>query len=542
MGANLKKQKENMDAIKNLIESGNAIVGIEFGSTRIKAVLIDETNAPIAQGSHTWENSLVDGIWTYSQEEIIAGLQSAYSDLKSDVQKKFGVALKKIRALGISAMMHGYLAFDKNGTLLVPFRTWRNTITGEASEKLSSLFCYPIPERWSISHLYQAILNKEPHVKDISFFTTLAGFIHWKLTGQKVLGIGDASGMFPIDTATKNYNKNFIEKFDNLVADKKFAWKLEDLLPKVLLAGEDAGTLTADGAKLLDPTGELEAGAKLAPPEGDAGTGMIATNSVAKRTGNVSAGTSVFAMVVLEKDLSKAYNGLIDLVTTPDGALVAMAHANNCMGEFDHWVNLFDEVLKATGCNVDKGKLYGTLLKAALEGDKDCGGLLPFNYLSGESITGLTEGRPLFVRTQHANFTMPNFIRAQLFTALGALRTGMDILFDKENVKIDSLTGHGGFFKTAETGLTVMSAALHTPVSALETAGEGGPWGMAVLASYLVNGGGKALDAWLAEKVFATSKKTTVSPKQDDIEGFNKFFARYTKGLAIEKAAIENIE
>ena len=542
MGANLKKQKENMDAIKNLIESGNAIVGIEFGSTRIKAVLIDETNAPVAQGSHTWENSLVDGIWTYSQEEIIAGLQSAYSDLKSDVQKKFGVALKKIRALGISAMMHGYLAFDKNGTLLVPFRTWRNTITGEASEKLSSLFCYPIPERWSISHLYQAILNNESHVKDISFFTTLAGFIHWKLTGQKVLGIGDASGMFPIDTATKNYNKNFIEKFDNLVADKKFAWKLEDLLPKVLLAGEDAGTLTADGAKLLDPTGELEAGAKLAPPEGDAGTGMIATNSVAKRTGNVSAGTSVFAMVVLEKDLSKAYNGLIDLVTTPDGALVAMAHANNCMGEFDHWVNLFDEVLKATGCNVDKGTLYGTLLKAALEGDKDCGGLLPFNYLSGESITGLTEGRPLFVRTQHANFTMPNFIRAQLFTALGALRTGMDILFDKENVKIDSLTGHGGFFKTAETGLTVMSAALHTPVSALETAGEGGPWGMAVLASYLVNGGGKTLDAWLAENVFATSKKTTVSPKQDDIEGFNKFFARYTKGLAIEKAAIESIE
>ncbi|WP_191013792.1 xylulokinase [Treponema zioleckii] len=531
-----------MEKIKNLIESGNAIVGIEFGSTRIKAVLIDETNAPVAQGSHTWENSLVDGIWTYSQEEIIAGLQSAYSDLKSDVQKKFGVALKKIRALGISAMMHGYLAFDKNGTLLVPFRTWRNTITGEASEKLSSLFCYPIPERWSISHLYQAILNKEPHVKDISFFTTLAGFIHWKLTGQKVLGIGDASGMFPIDTATKNYNKKFIEKFDNLVADKKFAWKLEDLLPKVLLAGEDAGTLTADGAKLLDPTRELEAGAKLAPPEGDAGTGMIATNSVAKRTGNVSAGTSVFAMVVLEKDLSKAYNGLIDLVTTPDGALVAMAHANNCMGEFDHWVNLFDEVLKATGCNVDKGTLYGTLLKAALEGDKDCGGLLPFNYLSGESITGLTEGRPLFVRTQHANFTMPNFIRAQLFTALGALRTGMDILFDEENVKIDSLTGHGGFFKTAETGLTVMSAALHTPVSALETAGEGGPWGMAVLASYLVNGGGKTLDAWLAEKVFATSKKTTVSPKQDDIEGFNKFFARYTKGLAIEKAAIESIE
>ncbi len=530
------------EEIKSEIESGKAIVGIEFGSTRIKAVLIDSTNAPAAMGSHTWENSLVNGIWTYSQEEIIAGLQSAYADLKSDVQKKFGVTLKKIRALGISAMMHGYLAFDKNGSLLVPFRTWRNTITGAASEKLSALFNYPIPERWSISHLYQAILNNEEHVKDVSFFTTLAGFIHWKLTGNKVLGIGDASGMFPIDTATKDYNKNFISKFDSLVADKKFSWKLEEILPKVLLAGEDAGTMTTEGAKLLDPSGELEAGAKMAPPEGDAGTGMVATNSVAKRTGNVSAGTSVFAMVVLEKDLSKAYSGLIDLVTTPDGALVAMAHANNCMGEFDHWVSLFAEVIKATNGSVDMNKLYSTLLLSALKGDKDCGGLLPFNYLSGESITALTEGRPLFVRTQHANFTMANFIRAQLCTALGALRTGMDILFDKESVKIDSLTGHGGFFKTAEVGLSIMSAALHTPVSALETAGEGGPWGMAVLASYLVNGNGKSLSEWLEKEVFATSKKTTVAPKQEDIDGFNTFFARYTKGLAIEKAAIDSIE
>lgn len=529
--------------IKSLIESGNAVVGIEFGSTRIKAVLIGSDNAPAAMGSHTWENSLVDGIWTYSEEEIITGLQSAYADLKHDVEEKYGVVLKKIRALGISAMMHGYLAFGSDGKLLVPFRTWRNTITGAASEKLSSLFGYPIPERWSISHLYQAILNDESHVKDVAFFTTLAGFIHWKLTGEKVLGIGDASGMFPIDTATRNYNKDFIAKFDNLISDKKFSWKLEDLLPKVLLAGEDAGTLSSDGAKLLDPAGDLESGTKMAPPEGDAGTGMIATNSVAKRTGNVSAGTSVFAMVVLEKDLSKAYNGLIDLVTTPDGALVAMAHANNCMGEFDHWVSLFDEVITAvTGKSADKGKLYQTLLLSALKGDKDCGGLLPFNYLSGESITGLTEGRPLFVRTQHASFTMANFIRAQLCTALGALRTGMDILFDKENVKIDSLTGHGGFFKTAEVGLSIMSAALHTPVSALETAGEGGPWGMAVLASYLVNGNGLPLSEWLEKNVFASSKKTTVAPKQDDIDGFNKFFERYTKGLAIERASIENIE
>ncbi|MBQ8013003.1 MAG: ATPase [Treponema sp.] len=532
-----------MSDIKNFIESGNAIVGIEFGSTRIKAVIIDSNNAPVAQGSHTWENSLVDGIWTYSQEEIITGLQSAYSDLKRNVKEKYGVTLKKIRAMGISAMMHGYLAFDKDGNLLVPFRTWRNTITGDASEKLSSLFDYPIPERWSISHLYQAILNNEEHVANVAFFTTLAGFIHWKLSGQKVLGVGDASGMFPIDTAAKNYNKDFISKFDSLIAEKNFGWKLEDLLPKVLLAGEDAGSLTADGAKLLDPTGDLETGTKLAPPEGDAGTGMVATNSVAKRTGNVSAGTSVFAMVVLEKDLQKTYKGLIDLVTTPDGALVAMAHANNCMGEFDHWVSLFDEVISSvTGKSVDKAKLYQTLLLSALKGDKDCGGLLPFNYLSGESITALSEGRPLFVRSQHANFTMANFIRAQLCTALGALRTGMDILFDKESVKIDSLTGHGGFFKTAEVGLSIMSAALHTPVSALETAGEGGPWGMAVLASYLVNGGEQPLSDWLEKSVFASSKKTTVQPKKEEIEGFNAFFARYTKGLAIEKAAIANIE
>ncbi len=531
------------EAIKAEIESGKAIVGIEFGSTRIKAVMIDSTNAPVAQGSHTWENSLVDGIWTYSQDEIIAGLQSAYADLKKDVKEKFGVTLKNIQALGISAMMHGYLAFDKNDTLLVPFRTWRNTITGAASEKLSGLFNYPIPERWSISHLYQAILNEENHVKDVAFFTTLAGFIHWRLTGKKVLGVGDASGMFPIDTATKDFNKDFIAKFDNLVADKGFSWKLADLLPKVLLAGEDAGSLTEEGAKLLDPAGDLQPGARMAPPEGDAGTGMTATNSVAKRTGNVSAGTSVFAMVVLEKDLSKAYNGLIDLVTTPDGALVAMAHANNCMGEFDHWVALFDEVITSvTGSAPDKAKLYQTLLLSALKGDKDCGGLLPFNYLSGESITALSEGRPLFVRTQHANFTMANFIRAQLCTALGALRTGMDILFDKESVKIDSLTGHGGFFKTAEVGLSIMSAALHTSVSALETAGEGGPWGMAVLASYLVNGKGLDLSQWLNEKVFASSKKTTVEPKKEDIDGFNAFFARYTKGLAIERAAIDNIE
>jgi sugar (pentulose or hexulose) kinase len=529
------------EEIKKEINDGKAVLGIEFGSTRIKAVLIDSCNNPVASGAFDWENSLVDGIWTYSMDEIIHGLQTCYAALKKNVQQTYGVTLKKFGAMGISAMMHGYLAFDKNDKLLVPFRTWRNTITGQASAELSKLFNYPVPERWSISHLYQAVLNKEPHVPAVTFFTTLDGFIHWQLTGKKVTGIGDASGMFPIDTKTRSYNTDMIRAFDKLVAPYGFPWKLEELLPQVLLAGQDAGRLTESGAKLLDPDGDLESGIPLCPPEGDAGTGMVATNSVAKRTGNVSAGTSVFAMVVLEKELSKAYNGLIDLVTTPEGSLVAMAHANNCTGEYDHWIKLFADVITATGGTVAKGKLYDTLLGLALTGDKDCGGLIPYNYLSGESMTGLTEGRPLFMRTQDAKFTLPNFMRAQLFTALGALRTGMDILFDTEHVSIDTLTGHGGFFKTTEVGLKIMAAAMHTPVSALETAGEGGPWGMALLASYLLHGKGQDLGTWLEKEVFSSSKKTTVKPEQADIDGFNAFFANYKKGLAVEKAAVEAI-
>lgn len=532
----------NSKQIKEEIEEGNAVLGIEFGSTRIKAVLINSKNEPIAQGGFDWENSLLNGIWTYSYEEILAGLSGCYAKMKSDVKEKYGVTLKKLKAIGISAMMHGYLAFDKNGVLLVPFRTWRNTITGQASAELSKLFNYPVPERWSISHLYQAILNDESHVNKINFFTTLAGFIHWQLTGKKVLGIGDASGMFPIDIKTGSYNKKFISEFDTLIKDKNYNWKLEEILPQILFAGKDAGTLTPAGSKLLDPTGDLESGIPLCPPEGDAGTGMAATNSVSKRTGNVSAGTSVFAMVVLEKELSKAYSGKIDLVTTPDGALVAMAHANNCTGEYDHWIKLFGEAIEATGNTISKGKLYDTLLSLALKGDKDCGGLIPFNYISGESITEMNEGRPLFVRTQKSSFTLANFMRAQLFTALGALRAGMDILFDKENVKIDSLTGHGGFFKTADVGLKVMSAAMHTPISALETAGEGGPWGMALLASYMVNGKGKSLGEYLDKDVFGECKRTTMKAEKADIEGFNAFFENYKKGLAVEKAAIESID
>src|SRR5574344_643322 len=525
------------NAIAEEIRSGKAILGIEFGSTRIKAVLINSENEPVAQGAFDWENALVDGIWTYSLDDIHHGLASAYAGMKADVQNKYGVKLAKLRAMGVSAMMHGYLAFDKNGTLLVPFRTWRNTITAEASEKLAAEFSYPIPQRWSIAHLYQAILKNEKRVRSIAFMTTLAGYVHWQLTGEKVLGVGDASGMFPIDTATGNYNRKMLGQFTSLIADRHYSWTIDSILPKVLTAGTDAGTLTKAGAALLDKDGDLEAGAKLCPPEGDAGTGMAATNSVAKRTGNVSAGTSVFAMVVLEKDLSKAYSGKIDLVTTPDGALVAMAHANNCTGEYDHWIKLFGEAIEAAGCKISKGQLYDTLLSLALKGDKDCGGLIPYNYISGESITEMSEGRPLFVRTQKNNFTLANFMRSQLFTALGALRAGMDILFDEEHVKIDSLTGHGGFFKTADVGLKVMSSAMHTPITVLSTAGEGGPWGMAILASYLVNGNAMALEDYLNKEVFITIKNETLTPKQDNIAGFNAFFDNYKKGFSVEKQA-----
>lgn len=524
------------------IKTGKTILGIEFGSTRIKAVLINSRNEPVAQGAFDWENSLTDGIWTYSLGEIHQGLSAAYAAMKKDVQSKYGVKLTKLRAMGVSAMMHGYLAFDGNNNLLVPFRTWRNTITGEASAELSGLFNYPVPERWSISHLYQAILKNEKHVPDVAFITTLAGYVHWQLTGRKVLGTGDASGMFPIDTATGTFNKKMLAQFSALIADRHYGWKIDDLMPEVLTAGKNAGALTKEGAALLDADKDLESGVPLCPPEGDAGTGMTATNSVAKRTGNVSAGTSVFAMVVLEKDLSKAYSGQIDLVTTPDGSLTAMAHANNCTGEYDKWIKLFGEAATALGAQFDKGRLYDTLLELALKGDKDGGGLIPYNYISGESMTGLNSGRPLFVRTQNCSFNLANFMRAQLFTALGALRTGMDILFDRESVRLDTLICQGGFFKTTDVGLRVMAAAMHTPCAALSTAGEGGPWGMALLASYMVNGGGRKLEQYLNEEVFSSSKSTTVQPDAADIEGFNKFFARYTKGLAVEKAAVENID
>ena len=530
-----------MSSIKETIENGKAVLGIEFGSTRIKAVLIDEAHNPIASGDHVWENRLDNGIWTYTLDDIWTGLRDSYQKMAADVKEKYGVTLKKIGAIGFSAMMHGYMAFDKEGNLLVPFRTWRNSITGPSAEALTELFQYNIPQRWSIAHLYQAILNDEEHVKDVAFFTTLAGYIHWQLTGEKVLGVGDASGMFPIDPETKDYDAAMIQKFDELVADKNYPWKLKEILPKVLVAGEHAGTLTEEGARLLDETGTLEAGIPLCPPEGDAGTGMVATNSVAKRTGNVSAGTSVFAMVVLEKELKKVYSE-IDLVTTPDGSLVAMAHANNCTSDLNAWVGLFKEFAESFGIDVDMNKLFGTLYNKALEGDADCGGLLSYGYLSGENITGVSEGRPMFVRSPESKFNLANFMRAHLFTALGALKVGMDILLKEENVAIDSILGHGGLFKTKGVGQSILAAAIDAPVSVMETAGEGGPWGMALLAAYMIDKAeDETLQAYLSEKVFGDNKGTSMDPVKADVEGFEVFIERYKKGIAIEQAAVDNL-
>ena len=529
------------EAARQWIEAGRTSLGIEFGSTRIKAVLIGEDMAPIAQGSFEWENHLENGIWTYPVSEILEGLKKCYGDLREDVEKTYGVPLKTVGSMGVSAMMHGYMAFDGEGELLVPFRTWRNTITQEASEKLTELFQYNIPQRWSIAHLYQAMLNREEHLPKLRFLTTLAGYIHWKLTGEKVLGIGDAYGMFPIDTEQKCYNEKMMDQFQELVKAEGYEWRLQDILPKVLLAGEEAGRLTPEGAALLDETGTLEAGVPLCPPEGDAGTGMAATNSVAVRTGNVSAGTSVFAMVVLEKELSRVYPE-IDMVTTPSGNLVGMVHCNNCTSDLNAWVEIFDEFSALTGKKLDKGELFGLLYNHALTGDADCGGLLSYGYLSGEPVTGFEEGRPMFVRTPDSRFTLANFMRANLYSALATLKVGLDLMFQKEQVKLDCLMGHGGFFKTPGVGQRIMAAAASGPVAVMETAGEGGAWGIALLAAYMQRKEtGETLEAFLQDKVFADAKSVRMEPKQEDIAGFEKFMERYRAGLAAERAAVESL-
>ena len=524
---------------KSTIEAGKAILGIEFGSTRIKAVLIDQENKPISQGSHTWENQLVDGLWTYSIEAIWAGLQDCYADLRANVKKQYGIEIETLAAIGISAMMHGYMPFNDKAEILVPFRTWRNTNTGKAAAELSELFVYNIPLRWSISHLYQAILNKEEHVKDITFLTTLAGYVHWQITGEKVLGIGDASGMLPIDPATKNYSAEMVAKFDKLVAPYGFSWKLTDILPKVLLAGENAGCLTEEGAKKLDVSGHLKAGIPVCPPEGDAGTGMVATNAVKQRTGNVSAGTSSFSMIVLEKDLSKPYE-MIDMVTTPDGSLVAMVHCNNCTSDLNAWVNLFKEYQELMGMPVDMDEIFGKLYNNALTGDADCGGLISYNYFSGEPVTGLTEGRPLFVRTANDKFNLANFMRAHLYASVGVLKIGNDILFNEEKIKVDRITGHGGLFRTKGVGQRVLAAAINSPISVMETAGEGGAWGIALLGSYLVNNDKKqSLADFLDEKVFAGNAGVEVSPTAENVAGFNAYIEKYKACLPVEEAAVK---
>lgn len=528
-----------MTDTKKVIESGKAVLGLEFGSTRIKAVLIDEDHLPIASGDHEWENRLENGYWTYSLEEIWSGLQDSYAKLAEDVKNKYGVVLTKIGAIGFSAMMHGYLAFDKEDNLLVPFRTWRNVTTGKAAAELTEKFQFNVPQRWSISHLYQAILNEEEHVKNIAFFTTLAGYIHWRLTGEKVLGVGDASGMFPIDSVTKNYDETMLDQFEKLTAGKGYPWTIREILPKVLLAGETAGTLTEEGARMLDVSGNLLSGIPVCPPEGDAGTGMAATNSIKKRTGNVSAGTSIFSMVVLEKKLEKVHPE-IDMVTTPDGEPVAMVHVNNGTSDLNAWVGLFDEFAKCAGIEMDKNKLYEMLYRKALEGDADCGNLLAYGYLSGEHTTGVSEGRPLFVRTPDSHFNLANFMRVHLFTALGALKLGMDILQKEEKVEIDALLGHGGLFKTKEVGQRFLAAAVNTPVSVMETAGEGGPWGMALLASYMLRKEeGESLEQFLDNKVFAGNAGTTIEPDAASVEGFEVFAKRYKEGIPAEIAAGE---
>ena len=522
---------------KETIQSGKATLGIEFGSTRIKCVLIDEDCNPIAQGSHTWENQLIDGLWTYSIDDIWTGLQDCYAQLRADVKEKYGVEIEILASMGVSAMMHGYMPFNKDGKILVPFRTWRNTNTGKAAAALSELFDFNIPLRWSISHLYQAILNNEPHVKDITFFTTLAGYIHWQLTGEKVLGIGDASGMLPIDPELKDFNRTMMDKFQKIIDPYGFPWKLADILPRVLVAGEEAGALTPDGARRLDPSGHLRAGVPLCPPEGDAGTGMTATNSVKQRTGNVSAGTSSFSMIVLEHNLSKPYPS-IDIVTTPDGSPVAMVHCNNCTSDINAWVNIFKDYIELTGQKADMGELFTNLFNVALKGDPDCGGLVTYNYISGEPVTDLADGRPLVVRSANDKFTLANFMRANLYGAVAVLKIGNDILLKDEKVNVDRITGHGGFFTTPVVGQKILAAALNSPISVMKTAGEGGPWGMAILASYLVNNKNhQSLADYLDNNVFAGNTGSEVKPDPADVDGFNKYIENYKKGLEIEKAA-----
>ena len=538
------------DRAIEIIKNKQAVLGLELGSTRVKGILLGPDQEILASGSCEWENTLdkdtdaggTVGVWTYSLEEVHYAISKSYGMVTDNLRQQYGVDLEGLACLGISAMMHGYLVFNAEGELLVPFRTWRNNITAEAASELTSVFQYPIPQRWSIAHLYQAMLRGEEHVRDVAYITTLAGYVHWLLSGQKVLGICDASGMFPIDLEEQGFDRKRMDKFDRYVVERGLPqpWKLADIFPRVLMAGEEAGELSEQGNRILDPSGKLASGCLMCPPEGDAGTGMVATNCVRPKTGNVSAGTSVFAMIVLEKELSAVHEE-IDLVCTPDGNLAGMAHSNNCTSDYDAWIELFRQAFHVLGFNISTWDLYDKLLAAALSADKDAGGLLSYCYVSGEHITGFSEGRPLVVRPPHAPFGIGNFMRSLLFSSLCALRTGLDVLTETESVQVERICGHGGFFKSGEVGQKVMAAAMKTSVSVLQGAGEGGAWGMALLARFACLGrdGGNISLADFLDETMDKSQDSLIEPEPDDVEGFEAFFRRYHKGLPIESAAVE---
>lgn len=515
----------------------NMVLGLELGSTRIKAVLIDENHNPVASGSHSWENKLENGVWTYALEDAVAGVRACYSSLRQDVEEKFGQPLKRVAAIGISGMMHGYLVFDRDGNQLAPFRTWRNTITAEASEALTKLFQFNIPQRWSIAHLYQTILNGEPHVNKIASLTTLSGYIHYLLTGQRVMGLNEASGMFPYDDTIGDFDTARLAQFDQLIEPQHFDWKIRQILPDVLRAGEEAGVLTPAGAALLDETGTLEAGIPLCPPEGDAGTGMVATGAVLPRTGSISAGTSAFSLQVLEQPL-KGYYPEIDVVATPSGKTVAMAHTNTCTSEIDAWIELFADTARTMGMDVSKDALYSTLFQAALEAEPDCGGIIAYNYIAGEHLTKVDSGRPMLIRLPESKLNIKNFMRAQLFGAIATLKYGMDILAREENVVSDSFLGHGGFFKTPGAGQQILADALELPVITMDTAGEGGPWGIALLAAYMLHKTpGESLESYLQNRVFVNAKSTCLQPTATGSAGFRAYLERFIACLPAQKAA-----
>jgi sugar (pentulose or hexulose) kinase len=527
---------------RNAIIDGRTFLGIELGSTRIKAVLIGEDHATIAIGGYSWENRLENGIWTYNLEDAWTGLQASYQDLNHAVEAEYGIMLEKVSAIGISGMMVGYLVFDRENHQLVPFRTWRNTITEEASHRLTDLFKFNIPQRWSIAHLYQAMLNGEGHVRDIAFLTTLAGYIHWQLTDERVVGLGDASGILPVDQQTCDYDARMIALFNGLLSDNGISWNLGDILPQAKVAGADAGVLTKAGARLLDPSGRFQPGIPLCPPEGDGITGMVATNSVAPGTGNISAGTSIFTLITLEKMIKNVHPD-IEFLATPEGRPAAMVHASTCTSDLDAWVGLFREFKDLLGAEVDDSRLYGLLFNAGLDGDADAGGLLAYNYLAGEHLTRFEEGRPLFVRHPNSPFTLANFMRTHLYAALATFRIGLDHLLTQEGVNITRVFGHGGFFKTEGVGQRIMAAVMNAPVSVMETAGEGGAWGIAVLAAYLrQKSDGKSFEDFLSNRVFADFSGKTVAPDPVDVEGFQAFMERYRAGLPIVRAAVDHLK